>query len=146
MCAELAESGAPHPQTGRRFVNELGRRDAVSAAVRRLPGESAALLLGRDAAAAYGQASIDFYVRRGLMRPAYSLAQAAELLGCSEEALKASLEEYAAAARSAAEGPGAAMERTGKTSFPHPPSPTSDLPFVVATVTPAVGPDRDVAP
>lgn len=52
---------------GRRFTNELGRRDAVAAAVRAQPGSAAWLLLSPAAVTAYGEGAISFYVSKGLL-------------------------------------------------------------------------------
>jgi len=99
---------------GRRFADELGRRDAVAAAVRAQPTSSAWLVLSPAAAAAYGDKAIGFYVSQGLLRWVEGgAAGVAALLGppATEATVAATL-----AAHDAAAG-GAAKDEFGRASF-----------------------------
>ncbi|GIM14588.1 hypothetical protein Vretimale_17518 [Volvox reticuliferus] len=119
-------------ERGNRFVDELTRRDVVAAAMMRLPGRTAWLLLGRDAGTEYGTGALDFYCKRGLMRKAETLSAAAAAMGVPLEHLKGQLDEYARVAA------GGDVDPYGKRIFPHPPDPDQQLPLYLARVTPVV--------
>ncbi|EFJ49944.1 hypothetical protein VOLCADRAFT_116982 [Volvox carteri f. nagariensis] len=122
-----------------RFVDELARRDVVAAAMMQLPGRKAWLLLGRDAGAEYGTSALEFYCKRGLMRKAESLSEAAAAMSVAEDVLRGQLEAYVKAATAGSDAAGAGgRDPYGKRVFPHPPDPDLQLPLYLAQVTPVV--------
>jgi FAD-dependent fumarate reductase len=86
---------------GRRFANELARRDALAAAVRGQPGGAAWLILSRAAADAYGDGAIAFYEGKGLMSKVVGVDALAALMGAPVDAVAASLAAHDAAAAAA---------------------------------------------
>jgi len=115
--------------SGTRFVDELGTRAAVTAAIRALPGARAALVLGEAAARSFGVSALRFYATQGF---AYELsvgagagaAQAAralaEHIGVDADALERSLADYDALAARAAAGEANVRDAFGKKVFPAP--------------------------
>ena len=67
---------------GRRFFDELARRDAVAAAVGRAEEETggAWLVLSAGAAEAYGRGAVGFYVSKGLLREVTGVEELARLI------------------------------------------------------------------
>ncbi|KAG2431337.1 hypothetical protein HYH02_013327 [Chlamydomonas schloesseri] len=129
------------PGTAARFTNELGRRDAVAAAVSALPGRTAWMLLGAAAAAEYGAAALGFYCSKGLMTKAGTLAEAADAMHVPEAALRETLTAYGRLAEEQAQrgGDGSGLaDQFGKRVFRNTPHPDTDLPVYVARVTPVV--------
>ncbi|KAG2497527.1 hypothetical protein HYH03_004675 [Edaphochlamys debaryana] len=117
---------------GSRFVDELSTRDVVAGAVGGLQGGWAWLVLGRGAAAEAGQGAVDFYVAKGLMSKADTLAAAAAAMSVPDPNLRATLEAYG---RTAA---GSEADPYGKAVHPHPPLPDSQLPLYLGRITPVV--------
>jgi len=99
---------------GKRFVNELARRDHVTDHMLKQDGKVAWLLLGDDEAKDFGEGSLDFYAgKAGIATKAESYEGAAAAMGVSAEVLKAELEQYALVAA------GKQADAFGKTVFPH---------------------------
>lgn len=111
---------------GRRFVNELGRRDEVSAAILAQPGKQAVLLFGAATADAFGPA-LHSYLSSKLIQRADSLAGLEGQAGLPAEAVG---EELAAYSRAAAAG----RDSLGKVAFPASIDPSQ--PLYWACVTP----------
>ncbi|KAL6745881.1 FAD binding domain-containing protein [Haematococcus lacustris] len=97
---------------GRRFVNELGPRDRVSAALLQQSLKQAWLVLPAAGAAEYGQAAIDFYCSKKLMTQVEGVQGLAAALAVEVAVLEAELREYNQAAA------GAVADAWGKTAFP----------------------------
>ena len=137
---------------GERFVNELDRRDLVSAEIAKhgqlyrptltsqqqqqgglsAPQSVAYLLLNGAAAHEFGQSMLDFYCKKGLIQKFASLNEVAQHIGplCHLEDLQRTLSDYTAAAA-------AGHDKFGKTVFPV--KKFDEVgPFWVAIVTPAV--------
>ena len=115
-------------QDGVRFVNELGRRDDVSAAIRaQNKDHSAYIVLSEDAAVAYGMAPIGFYQSKNLLAKAASIDDVAAFIGCPADAVRAAIDKYA---------------RDEEDEFGRPSrinAPTVETPsFIVAQITPVV--------
>ncbi|KAJ7486331.1 Flavocytochrome c [Mycena galericulata] len=122
---------------GRRFVDEVGRRDAVAAAVglaERVEGEAGEwemvrLVLGEKAAGEVKK-HCDFYVSKGLMKRYPDAAAFAADSGIPLESITETFERYAAAAA------GGEKDKFGKVTFTNPP--TLEEPLHVAIITPVV--------
>ncbi|GAB4816691.1 hypothetical protein N2152v2_003737 [Parachlorella kessleri] len=95
---------------GRRFVNELGRRDEVAGAILQQPHQQAVLLLGSQTAAQFGPAALEPYLSQGLMQRAENLQQLAAATAMPEQRLREELEGYNLAAA-------AGRDAFGKTAF-----------------------------
>lgn len=80
--------------TGQRFVDELQRRDHVSATMMKQPSHQAYLLLGAASASEYGTGSLDFYASKNMMKKAVGVSDAAVAMGVSADVLRAELEKY----------------------------------------------------
>ena len=111
-------------------MDELTTRDKAAAAILALPGRTATLVLGGEAAAAAGPA-LSFYLAKGLMRRVQGAEGLAAALGVGAEGVRRELGAYAAAA---AAGGG---DGFGKTVFPSGTiDPEGEL--TIATITPVV--------
>lgn len=120
---------------GRRFVNELGRRDTVSTAIfaqldleKPTVAQSVFLVLDRKAYEEVGTATMDFYTGRGMFRVFATIEEMGEGLGIPVETLRVTLESYAAHAASG-------HDEFGKTVFPND---VAEGPWRVARVTPVL--------
>ena len=132
---------------GRRFFDELARRDAVAAAVRKAEEETGGvwLVLGACAAETYGKGAIAFYVSKGLVREVDSVEELAGLIvaegggggggegGEVADELRATLGALDAAAAAG----GAPDPLLGRASFASGPPPLSG-PFFIGRVGPAL--------
>lgn len=83
---------------GRRFVDELQRRDIVTGEMMKQREHSAWLVLGQDAAAEFGQSAMDFYCFKKLMAKFVSLEEAARHMSVTAEVVRAELDACDAAA------------------------------------------------
>ncbi|KAL4437475.1 hypothetical protein ABPG77_003456 [Micractinium sp. CCAP 211/92] len=95
---------------GRRFVNELGRRDEVAGAILAQPSKQAVLLFGAATAGAFGTA-LGQYLSSGLVQMADCPERLEEQAGLPAGVVK---EELAAYAQAAAAG----RDAFGKRAFP----------------------------
>lgn len=124
---------------GERFVDELGLRAEVTAAINAqgavYPGSEGAFaycVLGETAAELFGRGALNFYWQRmGLFRRAADVGELAAAIGCEEAALRSTLEAYELSSRS-----GERCAATGKSVYPSVLGTTG--PYYVAAVTPAV--------
>mmetsp|Transcript_37791 Transcript_37791/g.96735 ORF Transcript_37791/g.96735 Transcript_37791/m.96735 type:complete len:469 (+) Transcript_37791:242-1648(+) len=115
---------------GQRFVNELERRDTVTAAIISQQGESATLLLPEAGAQDYGAKAVDFYCSKGFATKVENLEEAARALGVPAEVLRKEAEAVNEAFSAGAPCP------LGRTHFAHPCNP--DAPFYFMKVAPVV--------
>ena len=77
---------------GERFYNELETRDKVSAAILEQEGANAFLLV--DEGMREASATIQNYVDKGYLVKAEDTKELAEIIGCDEETIKATLEKW----------------------------------------------------
>ena len=124
---------------GKRFFNELARRDALAAAVGALPGARAALVLTE--AAGLCLAGVPFYVSRGLLRRVEGAPGLAAFLrerlpagGATAEGVAEELRAYAAGAAAARSDEFGKAPLKGARAFEG----GSLAPLLVGLVTPAV--------
>jgi succinate dehydrogenase/fumarate reductase flavoprotein subunit len=124
---------------GKRFFNELARRDALAAAVGALPGARAALVLTE--AAGLCLAGVPFYVSRGLLRRVEGARGLAAFLrerlpagGATAEGVAEELRAYAAGAAAARSDEFGKAPLKGARAFEG----GSLAPLLVGLVTPAV--------
>eukprot|EP00741_Cyanophora_paradoxa_P002949 tig00000655_g2862.t1 len=131
---------------GKRFVNELGRRDNVTSAIfahckplavsapkaagGTEPPVVAYLVLSDDGKARYGAGAINFYASKKLFISYPNAKAFAEGAGLPAEALEKALAEYSAAAES---GAADAFGRKDRAAAPRP-----DQPLHVAIMTPSL--------
>ncbi|KNC80457.1 hypothetical protein SARC_07182 [Sphaeroforma arctica JP610] len=120
---------------GKRFTNELGRRDDVTAAIfaqkTTLKGVDnspsvAYMLLNEDMCDKFGQPNLGFYKFKKLVRPVESLKDLAEEMGADVETLKETLSNY-----------GKDADPFGKKVIPYTFNADSDK-LWVAVITPAI--------
>ena len=133
LCAEILRGvgGILLDKAGRRFVNELGTRDYVSAEMLRVDPEGKAFTLVLNAAAAReAPKHIPLYKQKGLLFEFASLPELAAWMGVEAATLRATLAEYDAAA---AEG----RDEFGKETFNAVPF-AEPGPFFAGTVTPVL--------
>jgi flavocytochrome c len=125
---------------GRRFVDELGLRSAVTAAITaqadEYPGSEgsrvAYCVLNDAAAGRFGRGALRFYTERlGLFRVAADVDELAQMIGCRAATLRETLDQYGAVSAS-----GSVCPVTGKSVYPT--VLNSSGPFHVAVVTPSV--------
>ncbi|ELT99303.1 hypothetical protein CAPTEDRAFT_179286 [Capitella teleta] len=123
---------------GKRFVNELGRRDHVSAKILEKCGRFeqksenpvvAAMLLTDDVINHFGAASAGFYKFKKLIQDVGTLDQLSAFLKVDVDTLKATLSEYNTAAKSG-------EDAFGKKAFPHAYAESEH--FYVAYITPTL--------
>jgi flavocytochrome c len=126
-------------EQGKRFVNELGKRDDVSSAIMKQPNGRAFIVLGRETGESVGPA-LGFYQKRGLVQRASDVKRVAEVIGASAspEVLEAEFEAYDAlvAGKKGENGTPVGSDEFGKTVFPA--VVDAKGPFFVAEVGPAV--------
>eukprot|EP01138_Halocafeteria_seosinensis_P013011 gb/GECG01013289.1/.p1 GENE.gb/GECG01013289.1/~~gb/GECG01013289.1/.p1 ORF type:complete len:877 (+),score=109.95 gb/GECG01013289.1/:1-2631(+) len=134
------------PRSGKRFVNELGRRDDVTESIQQECGrtdsegkwkESCYLILTHEAAHEFGPTFGFYHKVKGFFQEFDSLSDAAKKLGLPEDSLRASLQEYSEVAASGK------PDRFGKKSFPSHESfksllESTDANLYVAIITPSV--------
>jgi cleavage and polyadenylation specificity factor subunit 2 len=123
---------------GERFVNELGRRDHVSAEILSKCGRFekkddnpivSAMLLTDAVINRFGAASAGFYKFKKLIQDVGTLADLAKFLNVDDAVLKSTLKEYSDAAQKG-------EDSFGKKAFPH--VFTEDEHFYVAYITPTL--------
>ncbi|CAK9080751.1 unnamed protein product [Durusdinium trenchii] len=105
---------------GKRFANELGRRDYLTEEMfkhckplfdKEENPLSAAMLLTEEAVEKYGSGAMGFYKFKGLVQDVGTVEAAAEAMGTSAEVLKKTLEDYNEAAERG-------QDKFGKKVFP----------------------------
>jgi len=105
---------------GKRFANELGRRDYLTAEMfkhckplfdKEENPLAAAMLLTEEAVEKYGSGAMGFYKFKGLVQDVGSLDAAADVMGADVEVLKKTLEDYNEAAEKG-------VDEFGKKVFP----------------------------
>ncbi|KZW03160.1 Flavocytochrome c [Exidia glandulosa HHB12029] len=118
---------------GQRFVNELDRRDAVSASIQTVlaAGSGPVRLLMTESAVDSIKEHCKFYVAKGLMKRFDNLAQLATDSGMSTVVLRSSFDAYRVASE------GGTADAFGKTIFPHADF-VEDAPIYAAIITPVV--------
>eukprot|EP00191_Tetraselmis_sp_GSL018_P004445 CAMPEP_0177621148 /NCGR_PEP_ID=MMETSP0419_2-20121207/27400_1 /TAXON_ID=582737 /ORGANISM="Tetraselmis sp., Strain GSL018" /LENGTH=199 /DNA_ID=CAMNT_0019120985 /DNA_START=51 /DNA_END=650 /DNA_ORIENTATION=+ len=117
---------------GRRFVDELGRRDYVTSHMLEQTGRSAWLLLGDEEAKDFGEGPLAFYSSKaGIAQAVNGCTEAARHMGIDPSVLKETLDEYARAAS------GQEPDKFGKKVFPHGPM-NPDGQIYVMKVTPVI--------
>lgn len=125
---------------GERFVDELGLRSVVSAAIRKqgdeYPGGDgirvAYCVLNDEAADLFGRGAFNFYWKKlGLFREAATVEDVAAIVGASAETVRATLTAYGAVSASKERCP-----LTGKHVYPSVLGTTG--PFYVAVITPSI--------
>mmetsp|Transcript_24953 Transcript_24953/g.62796 ORF Transcript_24953/g.62796 Transcript_24953/m.62796 type:complete len:529 (-) Transcript_24953:219-1805(-) len=100
--------------TGKRFVNELGRRDYVTGEMLRQEGKTAWLLLGSTQADDFGTATLGFYAgKAGLAVKGDGVDEIAVAMGLDADALRAELAHYNSAMKNGT------ADEFGKTVFPN---------------------------
>jgi len=115
----------------KRFVDELSTRDKVSAAINQVPGKKPWLMLGRQGADMFGEATLGFYGSKKMIIKFDTLEAAAEHMAVPLAQLQQEIESYASAAA------GNTKDAFGKQHFPT--AIQADLgPFWVAKITPVV--------
>ncbi|KAK0195922.1 Flavocytochrome c [Armillaria mellea] len=119
--------------TGARFVNEIGRRDAVTTKMQDIieAGNGPVRLILNSEAATELKAHCDFYVAKGLMKKFGNAAALAEEMGVPADSLKKTFEAHGRYARNEETDP------FGKTFF-HNPTFDPEAPILVALMTPVV--------
>ncbi|KAK9810002.1 hypothetical protein WJX72_003197 [[Myrmecia] bisecta] len=115
---------------GRRFVDELQRRDTVTQAIIAQPGHQAYIVLSKAGAADFGADAVKFYMAKGLVSLQDSPASLAAHMGVALETLNEELQRYN-------EGVRAGKDHLGKTVFPGGAVDVSEGAYV-ATIAPAV--------
>eukprot|EP00193_Tetraselmis_chui_P012257 CAMPEP_0177777930 /NCGR_PEP_ID=MMETSP0491_2-20121128/15657_1 /TAXON_ID=63592 /ORGANISM="Tetraselmis chuii, Strain PLY429" /LENGTH=509 /DNA_ID=CAMNT_0019297117 /DNA_START=147 /DNA_END=1675 /DNA_ORIENTATION=+ len=99
---------------GKRFVNELGRRDYVTEVMLRQEGKTAWLLLGDVQAADFGEAALGFYAgKAGIATKGDSVEGIAAAIAVEADVLRTELDRYSSAVRSGQ------ADEFGKTVFPN---------------------------
>ncbi|KAJ3108348.1 cleavage and polyadenylation specificity factor subunit 2 [Phlyctochytrium planicorne] len=99
------------PITSRRFVNELGTRDAVSAAMETLGRASYILLINKNVVEGFDGAAVNFYMFKGLIGKLEGLEKVCEEFGLDLDIVREQLEAYNVSEA-------AKTDSFGKTLFP----------------------------
>jgi NAD(P)H-flavin reductase len=122
---------------GRRFCNELGTRAYVTQQIQEkcLPGPQckAFLIMSGQTAESFGTAPLGFYASKGVVQLCQGADAVAQLIGCDESAVIASLRDYADIANRAG-----GIDPFGKVTFPSGDWEDATQLFHVAIITPCI--------
>ncbi|KAI9024573.1 Flavocytochrome c [Hyaloraphidium curvatum] len=131
-----AHGGILVDSTGKRFTDELGRRDQVSDAIfsrldvsRSTVGQHVFLILDGKGYADAGKATMDFYASRGVVRKFDTLAELAAGFGLPAGALESTVADYTSHARAGT------PDEFGKKTYP---TDLSEPPYLAAMITPVL--------
>jgi len=127
---------------GKRFCDELGTRDYVTACIEKFcrkesNGESmkeqsiAYLTMNEESAELFGSAALDFYEKKGMINRCNGLSELSSFIGCDENVLMETLEEVNSAAK------GEINDPCGRTVFRAPNFDPNQM-YLVALITPCI--------
>jgi len=132
---------------GRRFGNELGRRDSLTAQIQKHCAASATvgnlpvafMLMNPKSAEGFGLPSFSFYHKiKGFFKEVRGVDELAAYIGCGSDDVKSTLDEYNTLASKYLSGERNLKDAFGKKVFPVEFDTSKDSVFYVAQITPAI--------